>query len=114
MARCYQCGVQTALYQDRSPLCDDCHEKATPRLKKLTLEELNANLNLARNNYRTAVEAQQQAFEFKHRVDGNPDGKLAIDNAAFQVELAATRFREALRDFVTALQMDGVEQYRGK
>jgi hypothetical protein len=66
--------------------------------------DLNANLVQARQNYKDALDAQRMAFEFKGKVDGNPDAKPVIDNADFQVELATMRFRQALRDFVIALQ----------
>lgn len=104
MARCYQCGIQTDLYLDGSPLCEACDGKIgdTPRLA--TVAELNARLNAARDEYRRAMGAQREAFEFKRTLDpNNPDGSIAMQNANFQVELAAVKFRRALRDFVSSL-----------
>ena len=75
---------------------------AAPRLA--TVAELNARLNDARDEYRRAMGAQREAWEIKRILSpNNPDGGMAMQNANFQVELTSTRFREALRDFVTAL-----------
>jgi hypothetical protein len=66
--------------------------------------ELNASLNAARDEYRRAMGARTEAFEFKRTLDSNnPDGSMAMQNANFRVELASMKFREALRAFVSAL-----------
>src|SRR5438552_11367848 len=103
MARCYQCGMRTDLYRDGSPLCEACDGRIGVTPKLATVAELNARLNAARDEYRRAMGAQREAFEFKRTLDlKNPDGSMAMQNANFQVELASTKFREALRDFVSA------------
>jgi hypothetical protein len=76
----------------------------SPAPKSSTTAALNARLNEAREDYRRAVGARQEAIELRHSLEPNNfDGNLAVHNANAQVELAAARFREALRDFVTAL-----------
>src|SRR5579872_4287166 len=103
MARCYQCGNQTDLYRDRSPLCAACDSKidVTPRL---AVAELNARLNDARDEFRRAMSAQREAFDLKRKLaTNNPDGSMAIQNANFRVQLASMKFRQALREFVTAI-----------
>jgi uncharacterized Zn finger protein (UPF0148 family) len=99
MAHCYQCGIQTSLYQNGSAVCAACSEKVSG---ERTISELNARLNAARDEYRRAMGARREAFEFKRTLD-HPDGSIAMQNANFQVELTSTKFREALREFVTAL-----------
>ena len=104
MARCYQCGIQTDLYRDGSPLCATCADKIGGTPTPATLAELNAQLNAARDDYRRAMGARTEAFEFKRTLDpNNPDGSMAMQNANFQVELASTKYRAALRAFVSAL-----------
>jgi hypothetical protein len=72
--------------------------------RQATVAELNARLNDARDEYRRAMGVQREAWELKRTLGpNNPDGSMATQNANFQVELTSTRFREALRDFVTAL-----------
>ena len=47
--------------------------------------------------------ARLTAFDIKRSLEpNNPDGSLAMQNAGYQVELAARDFREALREFVSA------------
>ena len=68
------------------------------------MAELNARLNAARDEYQHAMSAQREAFELKRGLAANnPDGSMAIQNANFRVELASMKFRQALRDLVTAL-----------
>jgi hypothetical protein len=52
------------------------------------------------------VDSRRVAFDFKRSLDqNNPDGSLAMQNANCQVELAAMKFRQALRDFVSTFDM---------
>ena len=104
MARCYQCGIQTQRYRDGSPLCAECGRKISGTRKLATVAELNARLSAARDEYRRAMGAQREAFEFKRTLHpNNPDGNVAMQNANHQVELASMKFRAALREFVAAL-----------
>jgi uncharacterized Zn finger protein (UPF0148 family) len=104
MARCYQCGSQTGLYPDGSSLCASCDGKIGVTPRRATAAELNARLKAARDEYRRAMGAQREAFELKRALaPNNPDGSMAMRNANFQVELAAAKYRQALRDFVSAL-----------
>ena len=104
MTRCDQCGARTGLDRDGSPLCYTCDDKAGAAAGRITITELNARLNVARDDYRRAMGAQRAALEFQRTLDpNNPDGSMAMQNANFQVELASTQFREALRRFVRAL-----------
>jgi hypothetical protein len=104
MTGCDQCGAQMDLDRDASPLCSICDGQAGVAPGRITMAELNARLNVARDDYRRAMGAQHAAIEFNRTLDpNNPDGSMAMQNANFQVELASTQYREALREFVTAL-----------
>jgi hypothetical protein len=105
MARCYQCGTQTYTYLGGSPLCDDCEGKLPPRPKPLTLQQSNEQLNRAREQYRAAI-AKRAVLGSKQSLDGDITRNIAAQKADDQVELAAMRFREALRDFVVALKRE--------
>jgi hypothetical protein len=103
MARCYQCGIPTELYRCGSPLCEACQRKASPQ-SFVTIDQLNARLTEARDAYRKAVGAQTKAFELRPSLSPNhSDGLFAVQNTTAEVEEAAIKFREALRNVVTAL-----------
>jgi len=102
MARCYQCGIETQARWEGSPTCNDCRSKLAGRTEELNAAELNARLANARENYRLAVQAQNEAIAWKPTFAGGSRPRTeAIEKANQGVEFAALRFREALRDFVT-------------
>lgn len=105
MARCYQCGIQTTSYTNDSPLCDDCERKLTPRPKARTLQQVNADLNQARENYRAAT-AIRAALGSEQSFASDLEKQIAMQSADHEVELAAMKFREALRDFVVGLKRE--------
>ena len=82
-----------------------CYGKLNLTTRAVTVTELNARLIEARDSYRRAVKVQREAYELKSSVEpNNPDGIMALQNANYQLELTAVKFRQALRDFVTALE----------
>jgi hypothetical protein len=104
MARCYQCGTQTHLYTDGSPVCSECNSKLGPA-PIAPIWELNNRLSQARDQYRRAVEAQRQVAGPESSIKPeSSSGSVPLYNANLDVELTARKFREALRDFVAALQ----------
>ena len=99
MARCYQCGIQTSQYVEGSPVCADCFKKLDWTANEKSLAELDQRLNQARDEYRRVLSLRTQAFELKQSGGGM---QTSNDN----VEIAAMKLRQALRDFVKALRKD--------
>ena len=104
MARCYQCGTQTRSYKDGSPICDLCDGKLSVAKKQPGTTDLNAALEEARDNHRAAIENRRKALESKSSPGGGLERKRAVKIADENVEFAAMRFRQALRDFVIGLK----------
>jgi hypothetical protein len=58
-------------------------------------------LEVARKEYRMALWAQREAVALKHSCEqNNSDGSGALHNANLQLEKAAAKYDEALREFV--------------
>jgi hypothetical protein len=106
MTRCSQCGGETELFNNGAPLCISCDGKGdtgrqTGAVSFPGLSEAAHRLEVARNEYRMALWAQREALVLKHSLDqGNSDGSVALHNANLQLEKAAARYDEALRQFV--------------
>src|SRR5437868_7532097 len=118
MARCYQCGVQTNLYCNGSPVCNACNSKLSHGSQNPTMAELNARVKETRSAYTRALIAQRAVFDFKRSLDpNNPDGSLAIHKANQEVERASMELHKALRDFITAIEPglgDGMVRSSGR
>ena len=99
MARCYQCGIQTSQYVEGSPVCADCFKKLDWTANEKSVAELDKRLNEAWDEYRRVLSLPTRAFELKKSGRG-------IQNSNDNVELAAMKLRQALRDFVKALRED--------
>jgi len=101
MARCVTCAGETELYVNGSPLCISCSDKneaparKPPQSSDVCLLETNTSLNAARDSYRRALRAQAEASNLK-----NPEGIAALYHANRQLELAAAKYEEALREFI--------------
>jgi len=106
MTRCSQCGSETGLFNNGAPLCISCDGKADTSgqagpVSFSDLPEAAHRLEAARNEYRMALWAQREALALKHSLDqNNSDGSVALHNANLQLEKAAARYDEALRQFV--------------
>ena len=106
MTRCSQCGGETELFNNGAPLCISCDGKVQTAgqagaVSFSDLPEAAHRLELARNEYRMALWAQREALALKHSLDeNNSDGSVALHNANLQLEKAAARYDEALRQFV--------------
>jgi hypothetical protein len=105
MARCVTCAAETELYVNGSPRCISCSDKnEAPTRKPLQFSamgpETNASLNAARDVYKRALRVQAEASNLKH-----PEGITALYHANRQLELAAAKYEEALREFIARTGM---------
>jgi hypothetical protein len=81
----------------------DHHQVTQKALHALTCYFQWCNFPKARKGTAQRCAARLTAFDIKRSLEpNNPDGSLAMQNAGYQVELAARDFREALREFVSA------------
>jgi hypothetical protein len=105
MARCYQCGAQTNSSQrNGSAICESCNGRLKPRETPLDLQQLNAAVDEARQNYRAEIENRRKTLEaLRSKIDRLERLKVT-QIADDKVELAAMRLREALRNFVVRLK----------
>ncbi len=106
MARCVTCAAETELYVNGSPLCIACSDKneaptrKPPQSSDAGLSETNAALNAARDAYKRALQAQAEASHLK-----GPEGMTALFDANHQLELAAAKYQEVLREFIARTGM---------
>jgi hypothetical protein len=103
MARCYQCGSQTAAQVDGSAVCLGCQDKLSPGSPTSTVAELNDRVNFARDAYQAAVRLQLETFRTVPAPDAAGDPTAARHEVNLQIELASVRYRQALRELATAL-----------
>jgi len=75
----------------------------------MSLSELDKRLNDARDEYRRAVGLKAEAFQFKRSVPMTSHDGSARQNASAYVEIAAMKYRRALRDFVKHLSQKEIE-----
>lgn len=111
MARCSNCAVETQLYVNGTPLCIACSERSQasrkpPQAAADSAALPNVALNVARDAYRRALQAQLEASGFKQSLGSDdPDGITALQNANRQLELASAKYEEALREFIAKTGM---------
>jgi len=97
----------TQHYENGEPVCLSCRgeQGATPKPPQSAggLENINARLNAARQEYLTALVAQREAGELKRSLSvDNPDGSRALHNANRQLSLASAKYEQVLQEFIVA------------
>jgi hypothetical protein len=107
VARCYVCGAATQLYENGEPVCLSCcgELQTTPKPPQSAgaLENLNARLNAARQEYLQAVVAQREAAELRRSLSTNNLTEAEpLHNANRQVSLASGKYEQALQEFIVA------------
>ena len=100
MAKCVKCGIETELHVGGVPVCPDCEASQKRVTGHKTLEEVIAELQESRGEYREAMLAQSEADHLLKAIGpGHPDGTLALRNANQRLARAAKRYHEALQQF---------------
>jgi hypothetical protein len=97
----------TQHYENGEPVCLSCCGEqgatAKPPQSAGGLENINARLNAARQEYLKTLVAQREAADLKRSLSAdNPDGSRVLHDANRQLSWASAKYERVLQEFIVA------------